>query len=95
MDNPPTLANRLAVHICHDLAKHAPKTLHALDNWLDHCGCWLAELARCPRRPDQVPFMVGLLGLSLSREMDLTLPDACQVLRDHMKLHLLTKEATS
>lgn len=91
----PHLANRLAVHICHDLAKHAPKTLHALENWLDHCGFWLAELARCPRRPDQVPFMVGLLGLSLSREMDLTLPDACQVLRDHMKLHLLTKEATS
>lgn len=91
----PHLANRLAVHICHDLAKHAPQTLHALDNWLDHCGFWLAQLAACPRTPDQAQFMVGLLGLSLSREMDLTLPDACQVLRDHMKLHLLTKEATS
>lgn len=92
MPNPPTLANRLATHLCHDLSLHAPKTLHALDSWLDHCGFWLAELARCPRTPDQVAFMTGLLGLALSREMHLTLPDACQVLRDHMKLHLLTKE---
>ena len=93
MHTSPTLANRLATHICHDLAKRAPKTLHALDSWLDHCGFWLAELARCPRTPDQVQFMVGLMGLSLSREMNLSLPDACQVLRDHLKLHQLIKEA--
>lgn len=91
----PNLANRLSVHICHDLATHAPKTLHALDNWLDQCGFWLADLSRHLRTQDQLQFMVGLLGLALSREMSLTVPDACQVIRDHMKLHVLTKEKMS
>lgn len=92
----PHLANRLAVYICKDLAAHAPRSFNALHNWLTHSGFWLAELSACPRTPDQIQCMIGFLGLALVREhTDYSLPQACQMLREHMTLHLLTKEQTS
>ena len=59
------LANRLPTYILHELVKSCPHTLEPLINWLDHCGFWLEELNQHPRTPDQVPFMIGLLGLAV------------------------------
>lgn len=92
----PNLANRLAVYICKDLAANAPRSFNALHNWLTHSGFWLAELSACPLTRDQLQCMIGFLGLGLVREhTDYSLPQACQMLREHMTLHLLTKEKMS
>lgn len=90
----PSLATRLAVYACKDLAKSAPKTYNALTNWLQHSGFWLAELSTCPKRHDQVSCMIGFLGLSLSREnQDIPLQQACKSLYEHMTLHQMTRQA--
>lgn len=90
----PRLATRLAVHACHDLASDCPKTIHALTNWLEHAGFWLAELSEHPRSPDQVSFMIGLLGLALAPTMGCSLPEACQTLKDELALQLVKRQLT-
>lgn len=82
----PTLANRLAVYACHDLVKVCPKTIQAMAEWLDHAGFWLAELSTCPKTHDQVPFMIGLLGMALAPNMGVAFGEANRVLRDEMAL---------
>ena len=47
------LATRLPVYVLRDLAGSCPSTLHALDNWLDQTGFWLADIAQHPKTPDQ------------------------------------------
>lgn len=90
----PNLANRLAVYACHDLAANAPKSFNPLKNWLQQCGFWLAELSACALTPDQPQFMAGLLACALVREhKDYSLPQACQMLREHMTLHQMTRQA--
>lgn len=88
----PTLATRLAVHACHDLASECPKTIYAMANWLEHTGFWLAELSEHPRTPDQVAFMTGLLGLALAPNMGVCLAEACRVLRDEMVLQQVKRQ---
>ena len=88
----PNLANRLSVHILHDLAKNCPKTIHAMASWMDAAAFWLADLASHPRTPDQAAFMIGLLGMSLATNLGITLPEACQMLKDETRFHQLQKE---
>jgi hypothetical protein len=61
-------------------------------NWLDHCGFWLEELNQHPRTPDQVPFMIGLLGLAVSREAGWPVHTATTELRNYMRLYQIRKE---
>lgn len=86
------LNNRLSVHILRDLSASCPKTIHALSNWMDHAAFWLADLSSHPRTPDQASFMIGLLGMSLSTNLGVSLPEACQMLKDETRLHQLQKE---
>jgi len=89
----PNLRNRLAVAVLKDLEASAPKTFNALSNWECHAGFWLAELAECPRNPDQLTYWTGLLGMALIREhTDLTFAEACTSLRNHMRMHQVLKE---
>lgn len=90
-----TLATRLAVYACKDLVKYCPKTVQAMASWLEHAGFWLAELSTYPRTPDQVAFMIGLLGLALAPNMGVSLPEACRVLKDEMALQLATRQLTN
>jgi len=84
----PTLANRLAVHVLRDLNKNCPKTIHALENWIDQCGFWLAELL--PHQVDsaQVAFQIALLDLALKREQaDFHMANCIPLLKESMRLH--------
>lgn len=88
-----SLANRLPTYVLHDLVKACPQTLEPLTDWMDQCGFWLAELQQHPRTPDQVPFMVGLLGLAVSRQAGWPTHTACAELKNYLSLHLMRKEA--
>lgn len=83
----PHLANRLAVHVLRDLNKSCPKTIHALENWIDQCGFWLAELL--PHQVDsaQVAMQIALLDLALKREQGFQLANAIHLLKESMRLH--------
>ena len=83
----PTLANRLAVHVLRDLNKSAPRTIHALENWIDQCGFWLAELL--PHQVDsaQVAFQIALLDMALKREQGFQMANAIPLLKESMRLH--------
>jgi hypothetical protein len=78
------LANRLAVHILHDLNRNCPRTILALYNWLDHVGFWLAELGDHARNNEQIAYMISLLALNLSSVMGCSIQDARLLLRDEM-----------
>ena len=86
------LANRLPTYVLHELVKSCPHTLEPLINWLDHCGFWLEELNQHPRTPDQVPFMIGLLSLAVSREAGWPVHTATTELRNYMRLYQIRKE---
>jgi hypothetical protein len=86
------LANRLSVHVLHDLTANCPRTILALESWMDHCAFWLADLASHPATPDQINFMIGLLALGLAKNMGWTLPEASNLLRDEMVMYQLNKE---
>ena len=92
----PNLANRLAVHACLDLEKSCPLTIKATVHWLHQVGFWLAELSRHPASPDQLWAMVGRLAQPYAWAMGMSLPQACQVLKEHLILHQMlgdSKEA--
>ena len=86
------LANRLPVYILKELSKVCPHTLHGVTSWMDQCGYWLEELNQHPRTPDQVPFMIGLLGLAVSREAGWPVHTATAELRNYMRLYQIRKE---
>lgn len=90
----PKLSTRLAVYACHDLVKECPKTLHAMANWIDHAGFWLAELSTCPRTPEQVGFMIGLLGMALAPNMGVSFDEAKRVLQEEMAIQLAQRQFT-
>ena len=46
--------NRLSVYILNDLSLNCPKTILAMESWIDHVGFWLAELATHLRTKEQV-----------------------------------------
>ena len=79
-----TLANRLSVHILKDLAANAPKTLLAVDSWMEHVAFWLHDLNKHQATKDQVPFMVGFLGLALAREAGWQRLEACRIIKEHL-----------
>lgn len=83
----PTLANRLAVHVLRDLNKNCPRTIHALENWIDQCGFWLAELL--PHQVDsaQVAMQIALLDLALKREQGFQMENAIPLLKESMRVH--------
>lgn len=88
----PTLANRLAVHVLRDLNKNCPRTIHALENWIDQCGFWLAELL--PHQVDsaQVAMQIALLDLALKREQGFQMANAIPLLKESMRLHQAANE---
>lgn len=86
------LANRLPVYILKELSKVCPHTLHGVTSWMDQCGYWLEELNQHPRTPDQVPCMIGLLGLAVSREAGWPVHTATAELRNYMRLYQIRKE---
>ena len=86
------LANRLPTYILHELVKSCPHTLHGVTSWMDQCGFWLEELNQHPRTPDQVPLMIGLLGLAVSREAGWPVHTATTELRNYMRLYQIRKE---
>jgi len=79
-----TLANRLSVHVLKDLAAAAPRTLGAVDNWMEHVAFWLHDLHKHQATPDQVSFMVGFLGLALAREAGWQRVEACRMIKEHL-----------
>ena len=78
------LSTRLDLHILKDLAANAPKTLGALDSWLEHCAFWLHELHKHQVEPGQVSFLVQLLGLALAREAGRERAETCQTINEHI-----------
>ncbi len=78
------LANRLSVHILTDLNTHCPRTILAIDSWLDHVGFWLADLSCHPRTKDQLPFMMSLLAINLAKTLGCSIQEARQLLKDEM-----------
>lgn len=88
----PHLANRLAVHVLRDLNKNCPRTIHALENWIDQCGFWLAELL--PHQVDsaQVSMQIALLDLALKREQGFQMANAIPLLKESMRLHQAANE---
>jgi hypothetical protein len=90
-----TLANRLSVHVLHDLASTCPKSVLSVERWLEHVAFWLADLASHPNTPDQVHFMIGHMGVAMSTHLGWPLQDACRELKDQLQLHQLNKELQS
>ena len=92
-----TLATRLAVYACKDLAAHCPETIEAICYWTDHAADWLTEVAADPRARHEVPRLIGPLGLALAPKLGVSLPEACRMLKEEMALRQaqrqLTKEA--
>lgn len=88
-----SLHTRLATFACKDLAANCPKTTGGTIDWLHHAGFWLAELSAQPASPDQVWALVGVMAHPYAWTMGMTWPDACQVLKEHMKLHQLTRQS--
>ena len=88
----PHLANRLAVHVLRDLNKNCPRTIHALENWIDQCGFWLAELL--PHQVDsaQVATQIALLDLALKREQGFQMANAIPLLKESMRVHQAANE---
>ena len=88
----PSLANRLAVHVLRDLNKNCPRTIHALENWIDQCGFWLAELL--PHQVDsaQVATQIALLDLALKREQGFQMANAIPLLKESMRVHQAANE---
>ena len=88
-----TLHTRLATYACLDLVKSCPLTTGATVYWLHQAGFWLAELSRQPATDDQLWAMVGRLAQPYAWAMGMSVPQACQVLKEHMRLHQLTRQA--
>ncbi len=78
------LANRLACHILNDLNVNCPRTILAMENWLDHTGSWLAELSVCAKTNEQLLFMISLLAINLAQTMGCSLHAARLLLKDEM-----------
>ena len=93
MHTAPTLANRLAVHVLRDLNKSAPRTIHALENWIDQCGFWLADLITHQVDNAQVATQIALLDLALKREQsDFHMANCIPLLKESMRLHQAANE---
>lgn len=89
----PTLATRLAVHVLRDLNKSCPKTIHALENWVDQCGFWLADLVTHQVDSAQVAMQIALLDLALKREQEDFQPTTIiALLKESMREHQATNE---
>lgn len=85
--SPIPLANRLSVHVLNDLNANCPKTILAINNWIDQVTFWLADLSTHPRTSDQTAFMLYLLSMNLAATMGCSLQDARQLLKDELIIH--------
>lgn len=88
-----SLQTRLDTHACLDLEKSCPLTTGATVHWLHQAGFWLAELSRQPATPDQLWAMVVRLAHPYAWAMGMSIPQACQVLKEHMTIHQILKDA--
>ncbi len=80
----PHLANRLAVHALTDLNNHCPRTILAIENWLDHIADWLAELAACTTNKNQVPHLISVLAINLAGTLGCSMQEARTIIKDEM-----------
>ena len=83
--------NRLSVYILNDLSLNCPKTILAMESWIDHVGFWLAELATHLRTKEQLPYMIGLLALRMAAVMGCSVGEARQCLKDEMVLQQIKR----
>lgn len=82
----PSLATRLAVYACKDLAQHCPQSIEDICYWMDHAAYWLSEVAADPSAKQDVPRLIGPLGLALAPTLNVSLPEACRMLEEELAL---------
>lgn len=86
-----SLSNRLAVYALNDLNINCPKSILALENWLDHTAFWLACLSTCTKTKDQLPFMINLLAINLGSTLGCSIQEARVMLKDEMVIQQLER----